>query len=93
MLDIPVVAPALDVGLGMAFDGYVDGGRIVEGPLENNKTFGDAAVTMGMIHHAPGEYDGHFVAFQNTEAAARISGFFDSFFSSGVARVLAPESP
>jgi hypothetical protein len=93
VLDIPVVLPALDTELGKAFDGYLEAGRVVEAPMQGNKSFETGAVTMGMIHHPPQEYDGHFVAFQNAAAATRISRFFDSFFSDGVAVIDAVTSP
>ena len=87
VLDIPVISPALDTGLGGAFEGYLENDRIVKGPLSGNKVFADIPVTMGMVHHTPVEYDGHFVAFQNPEAIADIAGFFDSFFQQGTAEI------
>ena len=90
VLGIGIMAPALDTGAGEAFDGFEkpddpESDRVLEGPLTNEFFVAGDPLTLGMVQHAPADYDGHFVAFKHALARAQVAGFFSSWFSTGVA--------
>ena len=98
VLGINMVAPAVDIGQGEAFDGYGAGAdedpeadRVVDPPVEADTVVGMASITAGLLGFEPAEgQDGHFVLFNNPTAQTQVREFFATRFKTGVATIIAP---
>jgi hypothetical protein len=64
--------------------------RVLDLPISNNHVLGDTKSTVAMSHFEPTEGDGHDVLHKHPGARAQVAHFLSSWFSTGVAEIMAP---